>query len=73
MLGDQLLQLVECMIDDGTDGGGGEAKFHFVGIELSHFGGLADEAVQAVAFLVDDGEQFVVFFRGVGVRCPATT
>ena len=36
-----------------------ELQFDFAGIEPRHFAGFAHQAVQAVAFLVDDGEQFV--------------
>ena len=34
-------------------------QLDFAGIEPRHFAGFADEPVQSVAFLVDDGQQFV--------------
>ena len=33
-----------------------ELQFEFAGIEARHFGGVADQLVQAVALFVDDGE-----------------
>ena len=63
MLDQELLQFVERLLDTGADGRGFEAKFHFVGIQLRHLGGFSDQPVQAVAFLVDDGQQFLFFLR----------
>ncbi len=40
-----------------------EMQFEFTGFEAGHFGGLFDEMIQAVAFLVDDGEQFLAVMR----------
>ena len=34
-------------------------QFEFTGVEASHFSGVTDELIQAVALLVDDGEKFV--------------
>src|ERR1035441_8655321 len=50
-MGEELLQFVERIVDGGADGCGIKGKLDFIGIELRHLGGLADEAVQAVAFL----------------------
>lgn len=49
-------------------------QFHFAGIQLSHLGGFADQAIQAIAFLVDDDEQLVLLAIveatiGEQVRC----
>ena len=62
MLDEKLLQFVERLLDRVADGRGCEAKFHFVGVQLRHLGGFAYQAVQPVAFLVDDGQQFLSFF-----------
>jgi hypothetical protein len=65
VVGEKLLQFIERIVDGGADGCGIKGKLDFIGIELCHLCGLADEAVQAVAFLIDDGKQFVILFGRV--------
>ena len=69
MLDEKLLEFVERLVDDRADGRGFETELDFVGVELRHLGSFADQAVQAVALLVDDGQQFV--FSSGGMRFDA--
>ena len=52
----KLLQFVERLLDHGADGRRCEAELNFVGIQLGHLGGFSDQAVQPIAFFVDDGQ-----------------
>ncbi len=47
---------------------GCEFKLELAGIQASHLGGVADQLVEAVAFLVDDGQQLVGLGSGFGGR-----
>ncbi len=58
----------EGRFDDGVELRGGEGHVDLLRIELSHFDGLGDEAVESIRLLVDDGQQFVAL-RGAEGRC----
>jgi len=61
MVDEGLLQFIEHIRDHGADGRECKAKFHFVGIQLGHLSGFSDQPVEAVALLIDDGQQFLLF------------
>ena len=50
-------------LDGLLDGTRLQLKFELVGVELRHLGSLAHQAIQAVAFFVDHGEQFEALSR----------
>jgi hypothetical protein len=54
-------------VDEPADGDGGEVHLDLLGVELRHLDGFGDEAVEAIALFVDDGEQLV----GLGGRDAA--
>ena len=63
------LALAEGGVDDVFNRMGFEAELDFTGIEARHFSGFADEAVQAVGFLIDDSEKLLaLLIRDAGVR-----
>lgn len=49
----------ESGLDEVGDGDGGEVHVHFLGFNLRHLDGLADEPVEPVAFFVDDGKELL--------------
>jgi len=49
---------VDGVVDEGGEGLRLAAEFDGTVVLLRHFNGLADEAVEAVALFVDDGDQF---------------
>ena len=46
-------------------------KLHFAGVQSSHFSGFADQAIQAIALFVDDGEEFVSLIRAQALDSTA--
>ena len=71
MLSQKLLQFFQGFVDRGANRSGFEVKLHLVRVDLGHLGGFPDQAIEAVAFLVDDGQQFLCLFRGVRSGCRA--
>ena len=59
MMNEELLQFFERLLDHWADWRSFKAEFDFVGVELRHFGGFSDQAVQSIALFVDDGQQLM--------------